>query len=248
MSSLLRLPVFRALLAQGVAFALTVGLARLGWLQLSGWTWLGLEGLLALGLTAWMGLGAGWCAFSAFLPFALQGAAGAGLPPGAYLAVLMLLALIFGGGLLTRVPLYNANRAAWRALEQRIPPEARTFVDLGCGLGGPLAHLARTRPELRLLGVEASPLTWLVAWLRCLPHPQVRVRFGSLWTMDLATQDVAYAFLSPEPMPELWAKVRREMRPGTLLLSHTFAVPGQPEAWVEPLPGRPDACLRGWVL
>lgn len=248
MLSFLRLPVLRALLAQGAAFALTVGLARLGWFHLDPWAWLGVEALLAIGLTAWAGLGRWWCAFNALLPFALQGASGAGLPPRAYLIALVLLALVFGGGLLTRVPLYNANRAAWRALEQRIPAEARTFVDLGCGLGGPLAHLARTRPDLALLGVEASPLTWLVAWLRCLPHRNVRIRLRSLWAVDLGTMDVAYAFLSPAPMPELWAKVRREMRPGTLFLSHTFAVPGQPEAWVQPLPGRSDACLRGWSL
>jgi cyclopropane fatty-acyl-phospholipid synthase-like methyltransferase len=129
-----------------------------------------------------------------------------------------------------------------------IPPEARTFVDLGCGLGGLLAHLARSRPELTLVGVEASPLTWLAAWLRCLPHPQVKVRLASLWSVDLATFDVAFAFLSPAPMARLWTKVQAEMRPGSLFLSHTFAVPGQPETWILPLEGRKDACLRGWEV
>jgi hypothetical protein len=49
-------------------------------------------------------------------------------------------------------------------------------------------------------------------------------------------------------MPKLWEKVRREMRPGSLFLSHTFAVPGQPETWILPLEGRKDACLRGWEV
>jgi SAM-dependent methyltransferase len=196
----------------------------------------------ALGLAWW------WTPLNFALPWMVQGASAAGLPGGAYLGGLVGLALVFGGGLLTRVPLYNANRAAWRALERRIPEGAKNFVDLGCGLGGPLAHLAKTRPELRLVGIEASPLTFLVAWLRCLPHRQVKVRFGSLWSANLATFDVVYAFLSPAPMPRLWEKAKAEMRPGTLLLSHTFAVPGHSEDWKEFLPGRADACLRGWRM
>jgi len=35
-----------------------------------------------------------------------------------------------------------------------------------------------------------------------------------------------YAFLSPVPMPDLWCKVRTEMRPGSLFVSNTFDVPG----------------------
>lgn len=248
MPSALRLPVLRALLAQAVGFAVAVGLARSGWVGWPPLAWLTVDALLAAAMGRGLGLGPGWTAFNALLPFGLQAASGTGLPPGAWLGALGALALVFGGGLLTRVPLYNANRAAWRALEAEIPAEARSFVDLGCGLGGPLAHLARTRPELQLLGVEASPLPWFVAWLRCLRHPQVRIRLGSLWTTDLREADVAYAFLSPAPMSELWTKVRREMRPGSRFLSHTFAVPGQPENRTLPLSGRPDACLRIWDL
>ncbi|OQA30540.1 MAG: hypothetical protein BWY56_02482 [Acidobacteria bacterium ADurb.Bin340] len=44
-------------------------------------------------------------------------------------------------------------------------------------------------------------------------------------------------------MPRLWAKACAEMRPGTLLVSHTFEIPGV--AWEArlPLPGRPGAAL-----
>jgi hypothetical protein len=44
--------------------------------------------------------------------------------------------------------------------------------------------------------------------------------------VDLSGYDVVYAFLSPAPMPQLWAKARREMRPGSLFVSLAFAVPG----------------------
>ncbi|HMZ80549.1 MAG TPA: hypothetical protein PLL06_12680, partial [Acidobacteriota bacterium] len=49
------------------------------------------------------------------------------------------LLLVFGGGLLIQVPLYHSNREAWRAVAAHLPADVRTFVDLGCGLGGLLA-------------------------------------------------------------------------------------------------------------
>ncbi|HSX69654.1 MAG TPA: class I SAM-dependent methyltransferase, partial [Pseudomonas sp.] len=38
--------------------------------------------------------------------------------------------------------------------------------------------------------------------------------------------DVVYCFLSPAPMAELWTKARSEMRPGSLLISNSFEIPG----------------------
>jgi hypothetical protein len=49
-------------------------------------------------------------------------------------------------------------------------------------------------------------------------------------------------------MPALWAKARREMKPGSLLVSHTFEIPGQEPERRIPLPGRPDACLLVWRI
>ena len=50
-------------------------------------------------------------------------------------------------------------------------------------------------------------------------------RWGSLWKTSLTDMDVVYAFLSPVPMAELWEKARAEMRPGSLFVSNSFAVP-----------------------
>ena len=113
------------------------------------------------------------------------------------------------------MPLYNSNRAAWDALLSLCPNGLVRFVDLGAGLGGPLAFLAKARPDGFFLGVEASPLTFAIAWLRTLPcRGNCKVRWGSLWNQDLSGFEVVYAFLSPAPMPELWAKAEREMRAG----------------------------------
>jgi hypothetical protein len=145
----------------------------------------------------------------------------------------------------TRVPLYNSRRSAWKALTDLVPEdEDVAFIDLGAGLGGPLAHIARHRPRATLLGVEASPLVWLAGWLRTLRFaPRCRFRFGSIWKADLRGAHIVFAFLSPAPMPALWAKARREMRQGSLLVSHSFEAPRQEPERRIPLPGRKGAAL-----
>lgn len=240
--------VFWALLAQVLAFALLALFARLG-LRLPAWGWAGLQGALAALLGAVLGLPAWWIPLQSLLPFAVLLRLAWGYPPWVDFALLAALALVYGGGLATRVPLYNASRDAWAKLETLLPEgPGFTFVDLGCGLGGPIAHLARVRPEGTFLGVESSPLPWLVAWLRNLGRPRVRIRLGSLWDQDLAGFDVVYAFLSPEPMAALWAKAAKEMKPGSLLVSHSFEVPGLPPTQVLPVEGRPGARLLVWEL
>lgn len=240
-------PVLRALLAQGLGFLGLLACLHLG-LRFPPLVWVLLQATLAVFLSRGLDLEPRWILLQAALPFLLWALWGAPVPAWAYLVAFLVLALVFGGGLLTRVPLYLASRDAWRRLEALLPEGPVCFVDLGCGLGGPVAHLARARPDGRFLGVEASPVSWLVAWLRCLPLPNASIRLGSLWKVDLSEVDVAYAFLSPVPMPALWAKALREMKRGSRLVSHSFEIPGQPPARVIPVAGRPGARLMVWEL
>jgi len=240
-------PVAKALGAQVLTFGLLLSLSRAcpPLRALPPWAWLLAQGGVSALLVALGGLGPWWRAFQLALPFALSWQAMHRISPWFYPAALLLLVLIYGGGILTRVPLYNSNRAAWAALLELVP-EGRPFkvVDLGAGLGGPLCFLAGHRPQASFRGVEASPLVWLWAWLRTRPvGANCRMRLGSLWREDLEQYDLVYAFLSPAPMPELGRKAFAEMRPGTLLVSHTFAIPDTPTERRIPLPGRPGACL-----
>jgi hypothetical protein len=241
-------PILRALAAQALAFAGLVALARLG-LRFPGGIWVLLQAVLATFLSRGMGLNPRWIFMQAALPFLVRALWGVPIPAWVYLGLFLALALIFGGGLLTRVPLYHASRDAWAKLAEVVPTQpGLRFVDLGCGFGGPVAHLARIRPESTFVGVEASPFSWLVAWLRCLPLPNAHIRLGSLWQTDLAAFEVAYAFLSPVPMAALWAKVRREMKPGSRFISHSFEVPGETPHRVIPVKGRDGARLLVWDL
>ena len=242
-------PILRAFLAQAVAFGLLALLTRTGLMPrtLHGAGLVLLVGILAVGTGRGLWLSPKWIPFLLIFPWVvvwlLRHPAPAWVWPTAFLTLLV----IYGGGVFTRVPLYNSNRAAWQALLALLPPYPVRFVDLGAGLAGPLVFLAEARSDSLFQGVEASPLTCLAAWLRTRPvRGNCAVRWGNLWGEHLGAYDVVYAFLSPAPMAELFAKAAREMRPGSLLVSNTFAVPGQEPHLRLPLTGRKDACLLVW--
>ncbi len=140
-----------------------------------------------------------------------------------FLAAFLLLAVTSLGAVRTRVPLYLSSPRAAEELAKRLPRNA-LLCDLGCGLGGPLARVHGLRPDVRLAGVEAAPLNWLVARLRLAGRADIRL--GSLWAADLSRYDMVYAYLSPAPMQRLWEKARAEMKPGSLFVSNSFAVAG----------------------
>ena len=105
-------------------------------------------------------------------------------------------------------------------------PAGRIFAELKHPERATVTHFfapAWRNPAVEVIAwPHAAPE--LVAWLRCLPLRNASIRLGSLWRTELAGFDVAYAFLSPVPMPALWAKARREMPPGTRFISHSFEV------------------------
>ncbi len=157
----------------------------------------------------------------------LVGALALRLPPGIWLAGFGILLAIFWRTDRSRVPLYLSNMATADALATLLPPGPCFVLDLGCGDGGLLRRLAQLRPDANFVGIEHAPLTWLWARLRASGRDNVDIRHGDFWTTPLTPYDVVYAFLSPAPMPRLWEAARAQMRPGTLLVSNSFEVPGE---------------------
>jgi SAM-dependent methyltransferase len=147
------------------------------------------------------------------------------IAPGWFLGAFILLLLVFWRTDQSRVPLFLTNRRTATALAALLPAASIKVIDLGCGAGGLLRHLAKARPDCRFVGIEHAPLPWLLAFLRTRGMDNVSIRRGDFWQESLAGYDLVYAFLSPAPMPRLWQKARTEMAPGALLISNSFAVP-----------------------
>ena len=189
-----------------------------------------LQGLCAALASHKLGAPKWWLAIHlCFLPAAL-GLSRAGLAPTWYLLGFALLLAIYWRTDLSQVPLYLSNATTARAVVELLPPRAARIADLGCGDGGLLRRLARARPDCQFAGYEHAPAPWLWAWLGNLGRRNAHIHYGDFWQRHLGEFDVVYAFLSPVPMPRLMEKLRRELRPGSLLIANSFAVPGaEPE-------------------
>lgn len=206
--------------------------------------------LLSLGAGAMAAaLGLAWWWILLNLAFAPALAIGVltSLPPHWSVAGLIALLLVYGGTQRTRVPLYLSNSAALRALRDLLPNDRPlSFLDIGAGTGTVLAAVASSHSNVAVQGVECAPIPFLVAFLRAMfGRQRYRVRWGNFWSTDLSGHDVVYAYLSPAPMSSLWEKACREMRPGSLLVSFRFIIPGVVPARTIDAGGN---CLYVWRL
>lgn len=239
-------PSVTAALLQITSVALTLLSVHLFGLHPSPLTFALLCGLLAASLSRLAGLARWWLPIQLLFAPALVLMLALDIPPGFFLAAFLILLAVYWSTFRTQVPLYLSSNKVWRALETLLPSPACgggaggegkpgfRFIDLGSGLGGVLTHLADARPDGHYRGVESAPLPLLWSWLRIKlgGYRNCNVQWGSIWDdslgiCDLAQYDVVFAYLSPVPMERLWRKARAEMRPGTVFISSTFAVPEQ---------------------
>jgi hypothetical protein len=215
----------RAALAQALAGVATLALAQWTGGALPGAALLIAHSAAATAVAWAAGLPWWWLPMQFLFAPALVAALRVEIGPGWFLAGFVLLALVYWSTYRTRVPLYLSGQRVWQALEGLLPAQGKV-LDLGSGLGGPLAFLARRQPALRFAGIEAAPLPFVVSRLRAVGRRNLRFRFGSFWTRSIGEYDLVFAYLSPAAMPRLWEKVQAEMRPGSSFVSVEFAVPG----------------------
>ncbi|QEE47110.1 hypothetical protein FVA81_22000 [Rhizobium sp. WL3] len=222
-------PILGALLAQVVALPvvaavtapLSTAVERLPLIVAA----LVLQGLIAAGITRILGLARWWLLIAFLFPLAMGTALLIGnLPAWPFGIAFLLLALVFSNTTRGRIPLYLTNTETTSVLKDLMRDRgASRMLDLGCGLGGVVRAL--DGEGRRAGGVENAPAVYLAAKLLSTLTGRGDIRRGDLWKTDVSQEDVVYAFLSPAPMAALWQKLSTEMKPGSLFVSNSFAVP-----------------------
>ena len=156
-------------------------------------------------------------------PLSLALSGSVALPAWAWLLPVAMLVLIYPLHSWRDAPFFPTPMRALDGLAQLapLPPGARV-LDGGCGLGHGLRALHAQYPQVRLYGVEWSPLLALLCRLRC---RFAKVQQGDLWAEDWRDYQMVYLFQRPETMARASAKARAEMRPGSWLVSLAFALP-----------------------
>ena len=149
------------------------------------------------------------------------------LPLYLYAAGFCILLLTYWSTFRTQVPLFLSNHitvhrlAAWLTDNRTL-----NVLDVGSGTGSFALRLAQLRPDWAITGIESAPGPFVISrWLGRKTGNLSLLR-ANFWPHPLSHYDVVYAFLSPVPMPTLWHKARKEMRPGSLLISNSFSIPG----------------------
>lgn len=222
------LNLVRLVLSQAIVLGGFVLVQRMGWrLPLGLFEILLIQGVLSALIGRLLGLWWFWMPVQILLPFAVV--YNDVVPAWAYGLAFIACVLVFWNGAKEQVPFYMTNRQTWKAIGDLVAREnARSVADLGSGAGGIVTFLAKHHPTVQVDGYETAPLLTLVSklWVAFIRRPNAAILYESLWDADLSQYDVVYCFLSPVPMPGLYEKAKAAMRPGTILVSNSFEVPG----------------------
>lgn len=118
---------------------------------------------------------------------------------------------------------------AVRCILEAAPKDIKgTIIDLGSGWGSIVFPLAKRFPRCRVIGYETSPVPFYFT--------KLRNNFYSLKNLELYRKDffkesleeaeLIVCYLYPGAMKILKTKLESELKPGTWVISNTFAIPG----------------------
>jgi hypothetical protein len=217
-------------LAQSLGLAAAVGAGQAGLLHDGGpWAFVFIAGSVAALAAGLLRSAPWWLPIHFLFPPLLLLASRWQISPLWYLAGFILLLLFYWSSFRTQVPLYLSNRRTAEALAELIPPEETWRVlDLGSGTGSVVRRLARMRPAAHCVGIESAPAPLWISRLLGRGQSNLELLHGDFFAHPWQGCRLVYAFLSPVPMADVWAKAALDMPPGGLLVSNSFPVPGVP--------------------
>ncbi len=186
-----------------------------------------LMGFIALILSILINLPKWWLWLQLFFPVIIYLALQQEINPLYFLAIFILLWLIFSNSFGNRVPLYltnNSTRQALLILMEETNHKEIKFIDLGSGFGGNVVFISKQNNVINSVGVETAPIPYAISKLNSFINGG-QIYAQNLWKTSLKDYNFIYAFLSTESMPELWQKIILEADENTIFVSNSFAVP-----------------------
>ncbi|MCB1111952.1 MAG: methyltransferase domain-containing protein [Chlamydiales bacterium] len=127
------------------------------------------------------------------------------------------------------------SQAVKRKIFASIPMSTQgTIYDLGSGWGTLAVPIARAMPHCQVIGYENSPIPYLFSKLLAGWNAVTNVKFlrRDLFKMPLNDASLVVCYLFPKAMERLVQKFNEELKPGTIIISNTFAIPGWEPAQV----------------
>lgn len=107
-----------------------------------------------------------------------------------------------------------------------------SVCELGAGWGTLAFPLASALPELEIIAFELSPIPWLFMHLRdkLTRRKNLTIHRRNFFKEKFEGVSLVVCYLHSECLEKLRPKMEAELKPGTLVLSNTFEIPGwEPE-------------------
>lgn len=100
----------------------------------------------------------------------------------------------------------------------------QTLLELGCGDGRVMREAAKR--GLKVVGYEINPLLVIISKLTTRKYKnQVKVVWGSFWSVDWPKHDGIYVFLLDKYMSRLDQKIKQQSKKGVRVASNSFKIP-----------------------
>jgi len=219
-------PPTLAVCLQVIALMLVTYICR--YVALSGLQLVLLQACIATVLSLVMGMATWWRYIHFCFPLALYFCADLPIPEEFYLVSFVFTLALFWTTFRSQVPFFPSFPSVWKQVADLLPvAKSVKLIDIGSGLGDMPMYISKVRPNSLVEGIEVAPLPWAISYFRAkMAGSRVTFKLGDYKALNFAEYDVVFAYLSPVAMLDLWTKAKDEMRPGSILISLAFEVPG----------------------
>jgi SAM-dependent methyltransferase len=128
----------------------------------------------------------------------------------------------------TKVPIVATPKRYYREIFSQIKIGPHSVIyDLGSGKGDFLFEAEKFHPK-KIAGYELSPLHFLFIKLKkFLKKSRVEIHCRDFFKADISDADIIYLFLVPQIVLEAWQKIKKETRPGTLVIVLSDRIKGE---------------------
>jgi Methyltransferase small domain len=146
------------------------------------------------------------------------------------LCLLAILLSIVGYSLYHGITPMPTSRKTKNCLLLALPKtiKAGKIYELGAGWGTLAFPLAAHYPQNQVVAFENSPVPYLFSKGRALidSHSNLAILKRNFFSISLEDAALVVCYLYPLAMTNLKEKFKKELKPGTWIISNTFAIPG----------------------
>ncbi len=149
-----------------------------------------------------------------------------------YLLILTILVHLVGYSLYYGITPTPTSFKVQKQLLAMLPKDIKGEVaELGSAWGTLACALARKLPHCKIKAYEISPIPYLfsIGLAALCRYPNLEIQRKDFFHISLHETSLVVCYLYPLAMERLKEKFQKELKPGTYIISHTFAIPGWKE-------------------